>query len=236
MTLNFAWKTWKEDVWRKSLRHLSFIAITSNITRRNLNLQHRKLDSRTLYNSNKDSSNVQIHQSIRVKQHTGRLLRSKLTIISFPLDEKKESSKIFNEPKMTYEHLPLRSIKKISINDLILEGKRQMIKAFMPKGYPDSVTKNYWGFVKWQFLHNVAGSVTGGKYKLKMPKLHNNNNNVDSLALYSSVDAVLAIRYGTWSKVNSCMSKQVTIVQYAALLERINYLIYQFHPQSSLQH
>ncbi|EXX78690.1 hypothetical protein GLOIN_2v1773156 [Rhizophagus irregularis DAOM 181602=DAOM 197198] len=160
MTLNFVWKAWEGDIWRKSLRNLSFIANTSSNTRRNLKLQYRKLDSRTLYNSNKNS-NVQTHQSIRVKQHTGRFLRSKLTIISFPPDEKNESSKISNEPKMTYEHLPLRSIKKTSINDLILEGKRQMIKAFMPKGYPDSVTKNYWGFVKWQFLHNVAGSVTG---------------------------------------------------------------------------
>lgn len=163
MTLNFVWKAWEGDIWRKSLRNLSFIANTSSNTRRNLKLQYRKLDSRTLYNSNKNS-NVQTHQSIRVKQHTGRFLRSKLTIISFPPDEKNESSKISNEPKMTYEHLPLRSIKKTSINDLILEGKRQMIKAFMPKGYPDSVTKNYWGFVKWQFLHNVAGSVTGGKF------------------------------------------------------------------------
>lgn len=164
MTSNFAWKAWKGDIWRNSLKHLSFIANTSSFTRRNLNLQYRKLNSRTLYNSNENSSNVQTHQSIRVKQHTGRLLRSKLTIISFPPDEKNESSKIFNEPKMIYEHLPLRSIKKFSINDLILEGKRQMIKAFMPKGYPDSVTKDYWGFVKWQFLHNVAGSVTGGTF------------------------------------------------------------------------
>ncbi|KAG0349876.1 vitamin B6 photo-protection and homoeostasis-domain-containing protein [Gamsiella multidivaricata] len=31
---------------------------------------------------------------------------------------------------------------------------------FLPKGYPESVTSNYWPFAKWQFVHNVAGSVT----------------------------------------------------------------------------
>ena len=64
---------------------------------------------------------------------------------------------------MTFEQIPYHSTKKISINDLISEGKRQIITAFMPKGYPDSVCKDYWEFAKWQFLHNIAGSVTGGK-------------------------------------------------------------------------
>ena len=45
---------------------------------------------------------------------------------------------------MTFEQIPYHSTKKISINDLISEGKRQMINAFMPKGYPDSVAKDYW--------------------------------------------------------------------------------------------
>ncbi|CAO3571691.1 unnamed protein product [Mortierella alpina] len=34
------------------------------------------------------------------------------------------------------------------------------LAVFLPKGYPESVTPNYWPFAKWQFAHNVAGSVT----------------------------------------------------------------------------
>ncbi|KAF9949519.1 hypothetical protein BGZ72_008709 [Mortierella alpina] len=36
------------------------------------------------------------------------------------------------------------------------------LAVFLPKGYPESVTPNYWPFAKWQFAHNVAGSVTAG--------------------------------------------------------------------------
>ncbi|KAF9915759.1 hypothetical protein BX616_005458 [Lobosporangium transversale] len=38
------------------------------------------------------------------------------------------------------------------------------LAVFLPKGYPESVTPNYWAFAKWQFFHNIAGSVTAGKY------------------------------------------------------------------------
>ncbi len=37
------------------------------------------------------------------------------------------------------------------------------LAVFLPKGYPESVTPNYWPFAKWQFVHNVAGSVTAGR-------------------------------------------------------------------------
>ncbi|KAF9329941.1 hypothetical protein BG006_007049, partial [Podila minutissima] len=41
------------------------------------------------------------------------------------------------------------------------------LAVFLPKGFPESVTPNYWPFAKWQFAHNVAGSVTaGGKHRL----------------------------------------------------------------------
>ncbi|RUO96724.1 vitamin B6 photo-protection and homoeostasis-domain-containing protein [Jimgerdemannia flammicorona] len=36
-----------------------------------------------------------------------------------------------------------------------------VVAAFLPKGYPHSVSSHYKGFVAWQFMHNVAGSVTG---------------------------------------------------------------------------
>ncbi|KAG0266369.1 hypothetical protein BG011_002489 [Mortierella polycephala] len=34
------------------------------------------------------------------------------------------------------------------------------LAVFLPKGFPETVTPNYWPFAKWQFIHNVAGSVT----------------------------------------------------------------------------
>ncbi|KAF9310947.1 hypothetical protein BG003_007940 [Podila horticola] len=37
------------------------------------------------------------------------------------------------------------------------------LAVFLPKGFPESVTPNYWPFAKWQFAHNVAGSVTAGE-------------------------------------------------------------------------
>jgi hypothetical protein len=37
------------------------------------------------------------------------------------------------------------------------------LAVFLPKGFPETVTPNYWAFTKWQFFHNVAGSVTAGK-------------------------------------------------------------------------
>lgn len=42
------------------------------------------------------------------------------------------------------------------------------LAVFLPKGFPESVTPNYWPFAKWQFVHNVAGSVTAGKETSKV--------------------------------------------------------------------
>ncbi|KAK3828302.1 MAG: vitamin B6 photo-protection and homoeostasis-domain-containing protein [Benniella sp.] len=41
-----------------------------------------------------------------------------------------------------------------------LLSPQNALAVFLPKGYPESVTPNYWAFSKWQFVHNVAGSVT----------------------------------------------------------------------------
>lgn len=37
------------------------------------------------------------------------------------------------------------------------------LAVFLPKGFPDSVTPNYWPYAKWQFVHNVTGSVSAGE-------------------------------------------------------------------------
>ncbi|KAF9437434.1 hypothetical protein BGZ76_000755 [Entomortierella beljakovae] len=41
-----------------------------------------------------------------------------------------------------------------------LLSPQNTLSVFLPKGFPESVTPNYWAFAKWQFIHNVAGSVT----------------------------------------------------------------------------
>ncbi|KAF9985368.1 hypothetical protein BGZ65_011021 [Modicella reniformis] len=41
-----------------------------------------------------------------------------------------------------------------------LPSPQTVLAVFLPKGYPDSVTPNYWPFTKWQFAHNITGSVT----------------------------------------------------------------------------
>ncbi|KAG9300399.1 hypothetical protein G9A89_010023 [Geosiphon pyriformis] len=62
---------------------------------------------------------------------------------------------------ITREQVPVHSEKRNTIHGIWLEAKQQAIRAFMPKGYPDSVTADFFHFAKWQFLHNVAGAVTG---------------------------------------------------------------------------
>ncbi|KAI8361034.1 vitamin B6 photo-protection and homoeostasis-domain-containing protein [Mortierella sp. GBAus27b] len=41
-----------------------------------------------------------------------------------------------------------------------LLSPQNALAVFLPKGYPESVTPNYWAFAKWQFAHNVTGSVS----------------------------------------------------------------------------
>ncbi|KAG0330480.1 hypothetical protein BGZ99_003051 [Dissophora globulifera] len=42
----------------------------------------------------------------------------------------------------------------------LLLSPQMALAVFLPKGYPETVTPNYWQFAKWQFLHNVTGSVS----------------------------------------------------------------------------
>ncbi|CAG8453755.1 13738_t:CDS:2 [Acaulospora colombiana] len=101
------------------------------------------------------NSSVKAQQgNLRVSQRIGKLWNSRLTTVKFP-------SKDSNDQLMKYEELAFRSIKKVSFREIMSEAKRNVIKTFMPKGYPDSVTRDYLGFAKWEFIRNVAGSVTG---------------------------------------------------------------------------
>ncbi len=35
---------------------------------------------------------------------------------------------------------------------------------FFPKGYPHTVTPNYWHFTRWNFISSIAGTVSGGAH------------------------------------------------------------------------
>ncbi|CAH1759390.1 5128_t:CDS:2 [Entrophospora sp. SA101] len=107
--------------------------------------------------------------SFRVQQHLNKLLKSKLTIVnvhhpppssSFKEEDKCNIDSNSSKPFVKFEQKSINNFKNYSFHNLSLKAKQYSISVFMPKGYPDSVTKNYWGFVKWQFYHNVAGSVT----------------------------------------------------------------------------
>ncbi|CAG8831459.1 4816_t:CDS:2, partial [Gigaspora rosea] len=86
----------------------------------------------------------------------GKLWHSKLAMINVSSSDKTDSEKVG-----PFTKLEQSSHKNISFHGLILSIKQYVITAFMPKDFHDSVTKDYWGFAKWQFFHNVAGSVTG---------------------------------------------------------------------------
>ncbi|CAG8490830.1 7815_t:CDS:2 [Ambispora leptoticha] len=119
-------------------------------------------------------------QPKQIKQFIRRPWRSKIDILifpnnndnksTFPVKEKEKNHKqIFNKTETTTKkstiinltQIPVHISKKNTLHGFFLEIKQQAITAFMPKGYPDSVTHNYWNFAKWQFVHNVAGAVTG---------------------------------------------------------------------------
>ncbi|RIB13435.1 vitamin B6 photo-protection and homoeostasis-domain-containing protein [Gigaspora rosea] len=92
---------------------------------------------------------------LHVRQN-GKLWHSKLAMINVSSSDKTDSEKVG-----PFTKLEQSSHKNISFHGLILSIKQYVITAFMPKDFHDSVTKDYWGFAKWQFFHNVAGSVTG---------------------------------------------------------------------------
>ncbi|CAG8609907.1 1194_t:CDS:2, partial [Paraglomus brasilianum] len=86
-----------------------------------------------------------------------------MTVITFH-KLRNARSKVSTEEhiKLSIEQVSLQqSSRESSLTQAGTEMRKQAIAAFMPKGYPDSVAENYWGFTKWQFIHVVAGSITG---------------------------------------------------------------------------
>ncbi|CAG8465616.1 11092_t:CDS:2 [Paraglomus occultum] len=99
---------------------------------------------------------------LRVCQQLRKPLQSKLIAVTFQT-QRISCSKLSNEEiKLNVKQVSLRrNSRESSLTQAWSEMRKHVIAAFMPKGYPDSVTENYWGFTKWQFIHVVAGSITG---------------------------------------------------------------------------
>ncbi|CAG8441095.1 12658_t:CDS:2 [Ambispora leptoticha] len=103
----------------------------------------------------------------RVRQIIRKPWKSRIDIFTFPESISTPENKNKNiEPltKLTITHTSIPILKeegKNMIERFIHTLKLQAISAFMPKGYPDAVTKDYWNFTKWQFVNKTAGSVTG---------------------------------------------------------------------------
>jgi len=87
-----------------------------------------------------------------------------MTVITFhKLRDARSKVSTEEHIKLSIEQVSLQqSSRESSLTQAGTEMRKQAIAAFMPKGYPDSVAENYWGFTKWQFIHVVAGSITGG--------------------------------------------------------------------------
>ncbi|CAG8551907.1 7910_t:CDS:2 [Ambispora gerdemannii] len=107
----------------------------------------------------------------RVRQIVRKPWKSHIDIFTFPAsistpekaNENKngEHEEPSTKPAITHRRFPILKEGKNIIEGFMHTLKLQAISAFMPKGYPDSVTKDYWNFTKWQFLNKTAGSVTG---------------------------------------------------------------------------
>ena len=41
---------------------------------------------------------------------------------------------------------------------LLSSVRRNVMATFLPVGYPESISKNYSGFISWQAVHHLAGS------------------------------------------------------------------------------
>lgn len=54
-----------------------------------------------------------------------------------------------------------RSSSSLIASHLIESTKRFVVKAFLPEGYPHSVSKDYFEYQKWDSLQALCSSVTG---------------------------------------------------------------------------
>ncbi|KAK9768492.1 hypothetical protein K7432_000831 [Basidiobolus ranarum] len=134
-----------------------------------LSLNHRTLCSSSVLlqrisNSSKPKETsehtdiLEVKQLVRIglKQHVKTLQLSSST--GFTLKDKSPDT-VVEYDLTSQEHSEIKS-NTFGLNALHVL-KHNTILAFLPKGYPHSVSKEYLPFTSWQFLQNICGSTTG---------------------------------------------------------------------------
>ncbi|KAF9205740.1 hypothetical protein BGZ49_003581 [Haplosporangium sp. Z 27] len=92
---------------------------------------------------------------LNIKQRKLGTWMPKWQILTLSNDDISDPSKF----KASADHQRDESQEEVDASKYLL-SPQTTLAVFLPKGFPESVTPNYWPFAKWQFIHNVAGSVT----------------------------------------------------------------------------
>ncbi|KAG0000418.1 hypothetical protein BGZ80_010622 [Entomortierella chlamydospora] len=95
--------------------------------------------------------------SLNIKQRRSGTWMPKWQILTLSNDNLSDPTKFKASPDLH----PVKdgSVEEANVTKYLLSPQKALA-VFLPKGFPESVTPNYWPFAKWQFIHNVAGSVT----------------------------------------------------------------------------
>ncbi|KAG9325413.1 hypothetical protein KVV02_002649 [Mortierella alpina] len=104
-----------------------------------------------------NASKAESRKAINIRQRKAATWLPKWQTLTLETDE---ATKTFTFQRATIEN---KASQDGSAEEKIakhLLSPQTALAVFLPKGYPESVTPNYWPFAKWQFVHNVAGSVT----------------------------------------------------------------------------
>ncbi|KAF9360535.1 hypothetical protein BGX26_008955 [Mortierella sp. AD094] len=118
--------------------------------------QSRSLSSRPNPTS-ENTKGITAIKSLNIKQRKSGTWMPKWQILTLSNDNLSDPSKF----KASQDLHPLKdeSVEEVNASKYLL-SPQTALAVFLPKGFPESVTPNYWPFAKWQFIHNVAGSVT----------------------------------------------------------------------------
>ncbi|KAF9557832.1 hypothetical protein EC968_007414 [Mortierella alpina] len=108
--------------------------------------------------ANSNASKAESRKAINIRQRKAATWLPKWQTLTLATDE---ASKTFTFQRATTENRTSKDGAEEEIGTAKhLLSPQTALAVFLPKGYPESVTPNYWPFAKWQFAHNVAGSVT----------------------------------------------------------------------------
>ncbi|KAF9094890.1 hypothetical protein BGX27_001361 [Mortierella sp. AM989] len=118
--------------------------------------QSRSLSTKSTANGDSTNSSTAT-SSLNIKQRKSGTWMPKWQVLTLSSDNLSDPSKF----KASVDQHPHRDepAEEADASKHLL-SPQTALAVFLPKGFPDSVTPNYWPFAKWQFVHNIAGSVT----------------------------------------------------------------------------